>query len=529
MKKSAALIILGLGIAFTSCSKPAAQTTGDATAAEKHLIVAVNPDFETFDPALAYEPFSAWVLGTVYDTLYKYKNDIRHYEPQLAESYTVSPDGLTYTYTLRKDVTFNTGRPLTSADLLWSNQRALNMKGNATFNARGIAGIEAPDDYTIVYHLKEADPTFHIKLASNLFAPLDRQAAEEHGATNAENADTTDSAKVWLDNNSIGTGPYQIASYTPKVDLVMERNPNYWGTKPYYDKITLKSVTDSNSQAMMLRAGDVDIAFNLSPEQIRELQGINGISIMDAPSLRFSFLLMNRDPAVGGPVANPTVQKAIHLALDYKGLQTIAGGGVVTPQGPFSLGLTGSFPPADVSGYPKLAEAKALMAQAGYAEGFSSKFYVPVTNIQGVDFVILAQKIQNDLAAIGITTELVPENVTISLESYRNGKQPLGLWHWGPDYNDNISNLAFLPGNTVALRAGWKAEANSALANLGRNTALEIDEAKRIEYLRQIQEQLLEDSPFAVILQHASQYAIRTGLTGADFGINRLDFTRLAE
>jgi peptide/nickel transport system substrate-binding protein len=531
MKKSFVVLLLALSLvvpAFLSAAG-GGDRSAPAPAAEKHLIVALNPDYESFDPAIAYEPTSAIVLGATYEVLFDYENDIENLTPRLAESYTVSEDGLSYTFTLRRGVVFVSGNPLTAADIKWSNERAINLKGNGSFRAAGIARIEAPDDYTVVYHLKAVDPTFPIKLASTFFSPLDSKTAIAQGATNAENAATADTARNWLDNNSIGTGPYRLESYTPKVEVILTRNPNYWGKAPYFDRITLKAVADSNSQAMMLRAGDVDIAYNLGPEQVRELRGVAGIDIIEARTLQTSFLLMNRDPAISGPVADPTVQKAIRLALDYPGIQTIAGAGMVTPPVPFPIGLLGSPAAADVRGYPKTAEAKNLLTQAGYPDGFSTKLYVPTTNLLGLDLVILAQKIQNDLAAIGIAAELVPENVTISLNTYRLGQQSLGLWYWNPDYYDNISQLAFLPGNTVGLRANWTAESNPALVSLSKAASVETDSAKRAVLFGQIAAALVEDSPFAVLLQINGQYAVRSGLKGAGYHILRLDLPRIAE
>jgi peptide/nickel transport system substrate-binding protein len=529
MKRSVLFLAFMVPVLLFAGGSSEKKTASGGEAKEKHLIVAANPDFESFDPAIAYEPFSAWIMGSCYNTLMEYDGSIDKLIPRVAESYSVSGDGLSYTFSLRKDVKFSSGNPLSSADVKWSHERVWNIRGNGSFMLGGVDKIDTPDDYTVIYRLKQVDPVFPTKLSYVTMDILDRKVAIEHGATNAENAKTADTAKTWLDNNSAGSGPYRILSYTPKVEVVLERNPNYWRTPAYYDKITLKTVTDSNAQLMMLRAGDVDIAYNLSPEQIQTLQGVQGITIMDARSLTTSFLLMNRDPGIGGPVANPKVQRAIRLALDYPGIQTIAGPRMLSPQAPFPIGLAGSLQAADVTGYPRVNEAKALLAEAGYPNGFSTKFYVPTNTVVGVDLVLLAQKVQNDLKAVGINTELVPESVNISLATYRDGKQPLGLWYWNPDYIDNASQLAFLPGNTVGLRANWKEDQNPALAALGRSAAVETDEAKRMALIGQIQRAMIEDTPFAVLLQHSSQYAIRTGLTGADYGMLRLDFKRIAE
>jgi peptide/nickel transport system substrate-binding protein len=174
-------------------------------------------------------------------------------------------------------------------------------------------------------------------------------------------------------------------------------------------------------------------------------------------------------------------------------------------------------------------EAKALMAQAGYADGFSTKLYVPTNTVEGVDLVLLAQKVQNDLRTIGIDTELVPEPIMVSLASYRDGKQSLGIWYWKPDYYENTSQLAFMPGSEVGVRAGWTAAMSPALAALGRQAATELDNGRRDALYAQIQAALIEDTPYAMLLQHSSQYAVRSGLTGIDYNMQRLDFKRIAE
>ncbi|MDR0732149.1 MAG: ABC transporter substrate-binding protein [Treponema sp.] len=531
MKRTAFLFLAVFLTLLAACKgKDAAEEAAGSGEGEKHLIIAADPDYESFDPGITYEPYGSTVIHACYDNLFEFQGSLDNLVPAAAEGYEISADGLTYTFTLRPNIRFVSGNLLTSADVKWSFERAINLKGNAAFMAEGITGIETPDDSTVIVRLRETDPSFPIELAFVFFSILDSKAAAEQGATNAPDADVTDTAKTWLDAHSVGSGPYQIETYTPKVEVVLVRNPHYWGPAPYYDRITISTVVDSNTQLMMLRAGDADIAFNLGAEQVKSIAGVPGITILDAQSLTTSFLLMNRDPAIGGPVADPRVQGAIRLALDYGGIQAVAGPGMKTPLAPFPLGLLGSLPPGDVAGYPKTAEAKALMAEAGYANGFSTKLYVPTSTVVGVELVTLAQKLQNDLAAIGITVDLVPEDVTISLETYRTGRQPLGLWYWSPDYPDNNSQLAFLPGNSVGLRANWTADQNPALAALGKQAATEIDNAKRVELFTQIQQAMIGDTPFAMLLQHTSQYAVKTGLTGADYlELYQLDLKRIAE
>jgi peptide/nickel transport system substrate-binding protein len=513
MKKITFLSILSLSL----CAALFGAGRKDGTAQAKHLILAVNPDYVSFDTGVAYEPYGNLVLHPVYDTLVEFKGSLENLVPSVAESWTVGANGLSYTFKLRQGVKFESGNPLTGADVQWSFERAANLKGNGAFLTDNIASIAAPDASTVVLNLNESDPAMLTKLAFVTFSILDSKLLAGHGAVSGADAAKTDTARSWLDSHSAGSGPYRIASYTPNVEVVMDRNANYWGQKPYYDKITLQTVTEPNTQLMMLQAGDVDIAYDLGPEQIKQLQGKSGVAIIDRLSLTASFLLMNRSSEIAGPVADPRVQKAIRAAIDYKGLQALAGSNI-TPAAPFPIGLAGSVPALDVSKYPDTALAKKLLSDAGYAQGFSTKLYVPTNVVVGVNLVDLAQKIQNDLAQIGVKADLVPEPIMVSFDTYRDGRQPLGLWYWSPDYPDNSSQLAFLPGASVGgVRAKWLETSSPKLAALGKAASTEVDSAKRLRLFKEIQESMIDDSAFAMLLQHSIQYASREGIKGAHY------------
>lgn len=501
----------------------AIAASGAYAAPAKQLIVALDPDYQTFDPALAYEAYSMMVLHPVYDTLMQFEGGIDNLKFGVAVSNTISPDGLSYTFKLRKGVKFASGNPLTAADVKWSVERSINLKGNGAFLCEGVASVSAPDASTVVFKLSAKDASFLTKLTSNVYAVVDSKTAIANGATAAADAPTADKAKLWFDGHSAGSGPYVLESYTPQVEVVLARNKAYWGKAPYYEKIVLKAIKDPGAQLMMLQKNDIDVAFNLGPEQVKQVKGKAGIAVAKAQSMTITFMLMNRDPAVGGPIANPDVQKAIRLALDYSGMQLIAGEGAVTPVAPFQVGFFGSLPPKDPKSAQNLAKAKELMKKAGYEKGFKTTFEVSTQTVEGMDLPTLAQKIQNDLKQIGIDTDIKTSDIMVALDPYRKGKQALSLWYWGPDYPDPNNQLAFLPGNSVGLRANWTAAMNPKLAALGDKAAVEVDPKARAADLKAIQQSMDEDSAFATLLQHARQYAYRAELKGADYN----DFYKL--
>jgi len=542
MRKKALAILLLVAMLFTiACSPkkddqpatpagsdaPPEETSGEAAetpSGEKHLIIAVNPDYESFDPALAYEVYASMVLHACYDTLTVYTSE-GLVEPGAAEKYDISEDQLAYTFTLKDGMTFASGSPVTVGDWVWSIERAIAKGGNGAFLADGIDKLEAPDDETIVFTLKEVDPSFPTKLTYPFFAVVDKAVLESQGGTN----DSSDAASEYLNTTTAGSGPFVLTSYTPKVDLVLEKNANYWGKEAYYDKITVQHISESASQVMMVQTGDVDIAMNVEAEQAKTLDGAEGVNVIYCQTLTMSFLLMNRDPAYG-PIADPKVQKAIRLAVDYAGIQDLGGEGSTTPVSPFPNGLFASADPLDVTKAQNVEEAKKLMAEAGYADGFTVDFYVPSQNVEGIDLVVLAQKIQQDLTAIGIETKIIAEDVMVSLETYRNGEQPLSLWYWSPDYPDNTSNLAFLPGNPVGLRANWTAEMDPELVQLGLDAGSETNDEKRVEIYNKIHAKMSEDAPFIMLLQFKSQYATRDNIKGTEYNDRyKIDLLNVSE
>jgi len=510
---------------FAACGAPAEQggaADGPALGVEKTLLIGIVPDYESFDPALAYEVYAPTILRACYDSLMVFGADGSVVLSDSCTDYSVSEDGLTYTFNLKEGMVFASGNPVTAEVWKWSIERVIAKQGNGAFMADTIESMETPDENTLVFHMNQTDPAFLTKLTYPMFGPVDQLAAEEQGATN-----TADDACDYLSTYSLGSGPYVVTEYVPKVQVVLSRNENFWGEAPYYDKIILQDI-ESASQVMMVQAGDLDIALNIDAEQAKTLANADNLTVVSSPTLTQSFLLMNCDPSYG-PISDPLVQKAITLAIDYEGIQKISGSST-TPVSVFPVGLMGTVDPLDAASATDVDAAKALMKEAGYEDGFTVDFYVPTANVEGVDLLTLAQKVQSDLLQLNIETNIIAEDVMISLETYRTGQQSFGLWYWSPDYPDNSAQLAFLPGSSVGLRANWTAEMNPELADLGAAASAEPDNAAREALLNQIQEEMAGEGPFTVLSQFDTRYAVRNGITGVDYNnLYKLDLRLVTE
>ena len=313
----------------------------------------------------------------------------------LAESYAFSDDGLTLTVKLRPDVVFASGNPMTSADVAFSINRCKNLHGNPSFICDSIEQIETPDDSTVVFKLNQADSAIISKLTYQSLSILDSAVVKENGGTDAEDAASTDTAQEYLNNTSAGTGMYVMTSYIPNEQVVLEKNPNYWTESNNIEKYILNIQPDPNTQMMTLSTGDIDIAMNMTDDTMAELEGSENVQIVNDATKMIGFVMMNMDETYGGPVSDPKVQQAIRKALDYSGIQMICGEGTITPYDIIQVGFMGSKGERPVD-YTNIEEAKQLLAEAGYPNGFDIDLTVSDLDMEGVALTDLAQKVKDD-------------------------------------------------------------------------------------------------------------------------------------
>ncbi len=511
MRTKRSMLILSVVMAFAVLLFTGSLIAQD----EKVVVIGHAESTDSLDPARGYTQTTGIVEQAVYDTLVTFPDaDASSIEPRLATAWEVSEDDLTWTFTLREGVVFSNGDPFTAADVVFSIQRLQNITGSPSFLASGIASVAADGDSTIVITLTAPDPAFLVKFANGAFSVVNSKQVMAEGGTDAEDAAETDGAEAFLNSASAGTGPYMLESWESQVQTVLVRNPNYWGDAPYFDRVIIQNLAEAATQKTALESGEIDLATDLTADQITPLEGNADIGIYRGPTTTTHFLLMNGDAEIGGPVSNPTVQLAIRYALDYEGYKTLWGGGT-TPA---------SWPPAGIfAAYGEdkafkrdLDQAKALLAEAGYPDGFDIELSYPVFTYQGINMETNAQKIQSDLAEVGINVTLRPGELQVSLEEYRSGQQGFAYWFWGPDILDPVDSLSFLPGGKVALeRALWLEEgADPAIIALRDQARVESDPDARLEIFHQIQDYLQQSGPWAPFLQNDTQVAFRANLQG---------------
>ncbi|HEY6074257.1 MAG TPA: ABC transporter substrate-binding protein, partial [Anaerolineales bacterium] len=265
------------------------------------LVIAMNlDDVVTLDPAYAGETTNLFIHINTYDTLVDIRpNDLNTIVPRLAESWDVNPEFTEFVFHLRKDVKFASGNPLTAADVVFSWNRLLNVAGAPAFNLDGVGKVEAVDDYTVKVSTAPGDdgkpqplPQFLSSACNPSLGIQDSKLVKEHGGTDAADASTTDKAKEWLDQNSAGSGPFVLTKWSPKSDIELTANPNYFKGAPHFDKVVIKHVSDPTTQEQMLERGDADLIGSLGTDLVDVAKANPDIVISVDQSLDENYLAM---------------------------------------------------------------------------------------------------------------------------------------------------------------------------------------------------------------------------------------------
>ena len=489
-----------------------ASGSGAVPAQPNTVVIGAQSDLITLDPGNMYEPYANMISYAAYDMLYRVESGTMGTPvPSVATGVEIDDTHTVYTFPLRDDVAFASGNKLTAKDVVWSINRVLNMKdSNAYSNVKIVEKVEAPDDYTVVFTLTEPDASFLVKLTSNAYCILDSEVVKEHGGSDTGG----DTAKAWLDTTSAGSGPYIIKSWTPKEQLVLEKNPNYWGKASNIDTIILKEMPSVDAQITALQNGEIDISLGLNTETAKQLEGKEGIAISNGATALITFLVMNRDEALSPEMANPKVQEAVRYALDYPGYLTLGGEGCTIPLNFVQNGFSGALTRDENS--RDLEKAKALMAEAGYPDGFDITLTCANNNSEGLEWTTIAQKVKQDLSEIGINVNIETLEATLVYEKMRDASMPFYVMFWSPDYYDINNQFAFLPGTgehgtAYGNRTKWELTAeNQPLWDLAGKIQVETDPVQRAQYAEELQQLFDQDNPFTFLLQHPKTFAYRS-------------------
>lgn len=469
------------------------------------LRLAAISDVPTLDPAAGYDVESWMFEQMIFDTLVRYSDAGVDLVPDLATAWEASPDARVFTFHLRHDARFTSGRAVTSADFKYSIERVLDpatrskgveyyraIAGAADFaahRAKTVAGIETPDAWTIVFHLTAADPIFLQKLAMPFAAVVPREVVERWGED--------------FSRHVVGSGPFMLKEWIGGQRIVLVKNPGYFvAGVPRLDAVVEAIGVSEDLQWFKFEAGEIDVS-NIPPAvfpyvmKTRRLRDLT-LRIVTVTS---RYLGMNCQMA---PFTDVRVRRALNYAVNKPKLIAVLNGRGIVANGVMPPGLPGYNP--DLAGYPYDPErARQLLAQAGFARGFAATLWMPADQTM----MIIGQSIQQDLDLVGVHLRLKAVAFAPFLEAIRQPHTvPLLFAGWEADFPDPSNFLEVL-----LSRRQWGANNDTFFSDpradaLMATAAPLSDLARRYAIYREAERIIVGDAPW-VFLYHPITYEIR--------------------
>ena len=496
-----ALALLAAGFA-----PPAGAATPKDT-----LVIAWNLDnLYTFDPAQIGETTTDELMNNVCDPLI-----LTSYEsaekliPGIAEKWSISEDGMTWTFNIRKGLKHPSGNPVTAKDAEWSLHRLvlLNLNSANIVTKWGInkdnvkSKIVAKDASTLTVTFDKGYPQSLI--GPTVFAGrgafvLDSVEAMKHEVNG-------DMANKWLGANSACVGAYKLKSWAANDTVVLERNDNYWRGQPKMRRVIVRHVPESAAERLQLEKGDVDMARVLNGNDLAGIEANKSTKIVRTPRTQFYYITFNmQDPIL----SKPKVRQALKYLVDYDGLEkTVMKYEGRVRQSLVPIGAFGALSYEDGKPFKlDLEKAKALLAEAGHPNGFEKEIIVG----NAFPYPDLAQHIQANAAKVGIKLNVVTMayGQVVARHRARNFDMTMSAYYITvPDAHGFVEQMAFNPDNSAEAKGNaqypsWRASFFDKWYNDMTETALlEKDLKKREAMYKEIQLRHMQDGPFAYLFQ----------------------------
>ncbi len=465
------ILFLTLGgglLPFLSCSRPPDPDT---------LVMIIESSPTNLDPRVGIDAQSERIDELLFDALLT-RDDHFNVRPGLAERWEI-PDPLTYVFYLHRGATFHDGRQLTSRDVKWTFDSLLEGKIRTTKTAayRFVDHIEVPDDFTVIFHLKEPNATLLWNLSE--------------GASGIDPYGSLDE----ITRHPIGSGPFKFVSAEQDKEVVVQRNDDYWGAKPRLDRVRFAVIPDPTTRALELRKSSADVAINaLTADTVVALESEPNLRIERAPGTILSYLAFNtRDPLL----RDVRVRQAIAYAIDRGPLLEYIWRGFAQP----ALSV---LPPqswaydANVAAYPHHPEkARQMLDAAGYPARDGVRFHLTMKTSTEESTRLLAAVLQQQLRDVGISLDIRTFEFATFFADVTSGAFQLYSMRWiGGNQDPDIFELCFHSNRFPPKGANRGFYSNPRLDGLIDAARRETDQNARKRLYAEVQDTLAQDEPY---------------------------------
>ncbi len=470
------------------------------------ITITYKDDVVTLDPAIGYDWQNWSMIKSLFSGLMDYVPGTTDLTTDLAESYSVSPDGMTYTFKLRSGVKFHNGREMKAADVKYSLERAINPKtqspGQGFYNmikgfdemvageAETLQGVKTPDDHTVVIELIRPDATFLHLLALNFSFIVPQEEIEKWGQD--------------FGKHPVGTGAFKLKQWKLGQRIEWIRNPDYHlPDRPKLDGVVFEIGQEPTVALMRLQRGEVDILGDgIPPARFVQISNDPQYKdqIVEGGQLHTGYVTMNVKMK---PFDDVRVRKAVNMAIDKKRVVKIINNRAVVANQPLPPAMPGYDP--EYKGYPYDPEkAKAILDEAGYADGFETELWV--MNVDPNPRI--AQSIQQNLATIGIKADIKNQSQGPVIAAGGEPDQAPMIWSggmaWIADYPDPSNFYGPILGCGGAVKGGWNWAwyCNKEIEKMAERADSMSDPAQaeeRIDLWRKIFIKIMDDAPWAPI------------------------------
>ena len=491
-KKFLALVLLMtlLGTVLSGCGDGSAAETQKSRADTNELVVGIAQDLDdSLDPHKTVKAGTREVMFNVFEGLMKPTPD-GDLTPAIAESYEVSEDRMTYTFHLREGVQFHNGETVTAEDVVYSIQRcaAATETGIVQVEAFSvIQAIETPDDKTVAITISEASNEF-ISYMTTAILPADYDKQ---------------------DTDPVGTGPFKFVSRTAQDSVVLEKFDGYWGTPAQLDKVTLKIMENADSLMMSLQSGAIDLCAHLTSTQVAQLE--KDFNVAEGTMNLVQAMYLNNAVA---PFDDVRVRQALCYAVDKQEIIDLAFDGYGSPIGSSMYPAFGKYFDDSLTNYytRDVEKAKALLAEAGYPDGFDMTITVPSNYKPHMD---TAEVLVQQLAQIGVNATIEPIEWESWVSDVYAGRQ-FQSTVVGVDAS-TMTARALLERFTSDYGKNFINYNNAEYDALFQQTLTAYDDAEQTAIYKQMLANLTENAANVYIQDLADLVAVRKGVEGVTF------------